>query len=73
VDVVQLADAGAWMAAAGYVVVSVLGGVLAASAGLRLGRAALPARASVPAEPSTAEPSTGQPSAGEPAAGERRS
>jgi fluoride exporter len=63
VDVVQLADSGAWTAAAGYVVVSVLGGVLAASAGLRLGRAALPAHESVPAETA----------AGERAAGERRS
>jgi CrcB protein len=60
VDVVQLADAGAWAAAAGYVVVSVLGGVFAASAGLRLGRAALPARESVPAEPAAAEPAAGE-------------
>jgi fluoride exporter len=39
VDVVQLADAGAWATAAGYVLLSVVGGVLAAAAGLLLGRA----------------------------------
>ena len=39
VDAVQLADAGRGAAAAGYVLVSVAGGVLAAAAGVRLGRA----------------------------------
>ena len=39
VDAVQLADAGRWTAAAAYVLVSVVGGVLAAAAGVRLGRA----------------------------------
>ncbi|WP_369140128.1 fluoride efflux transporter CrcB [Modestobacter versicolor] len=43
VDAVQLADAGRGGVALGYVVVSVVGGVLAAAAGVRLGRA-LPAR-----------------------------
>ncbi|MCW2697547.1 MAG: Camphor resistance CrcB protein [Modestobacter sp.] len=41
VDVVHLAEAGAWGAAAGYVVASVVGGVLAVAAGLTLTRAAL--------------------------------
>jgi len=36
---VQLADAGRGAAAAGYVLVSVVGGLLAAAAGVRLGRA----------------------------------
>jgi CrcB protein len=39
VETVQLAEAGAWAAAAGYVVASVAGGVLAAAAGVLLGRA----------------------------------
>jgi CrcB protein len=39
VDAVQLAEAGAWGAAAGYVLASVVGGVLAVAAGLVLGRA----------------------------------
>jgi CrcB protein len=39
VDVVRLADAGAWSVAVGYVLTSVAGGVLAAAAGVRLGRA----------------------------------
>ncbi len=39
VDAVQLADAGRGAVAAGYVLVSVVGGVLAAAAGVRLGRA----------------------------------
>ena len=39
VDVVRLADAGAWPVAVGYLLVSVAGGVLAAAAGVRLGRA----------------------------------
>jgi len=43
VDAVHLADAGRWAPAAGYVVVSVVGGVLAATAGVRLGRAVAPA------------------------------
>jgi fluoride exporter len=38
VETVELADAGAEVAAAGYVVASVLGGVLAAAAGVVLGR-----------------------------------
>jgi fluoride exporter len=38
VDVVRLADAGAWPVAAGYVLASVAGGVLAAAVGVRLGR-----------------------------------
>lgn len=41
VDVVRLADAGAWAVAAGYVVASVLGGLLAVVAGLVLGRTAV--------------------------------
>ncbi|MBY3553670.1 fluoride efflux transporter CrcB [Modestobacter lapidis] len=39
VDTVRLAEAGAWGAAAGYVLASVVGGVLAVAAGLLLGRA----------------------------------
>ncbi|MFQ1004085.1 fluoride efflux transporter CrcB [Modestobacter sp. SSW1-42] len=39
VDVVQLAEAGRGVAAVGYVLASVVGGVLAAAAGVRLGRA----------------------------------
>ncbi|MPR00412.1 fluoride efflux transporter CrcB [Modestobacter sp. I12A-02628] len=38
VDVVQLADAGAWPAAVGYLLASVLGGLLAVVAGLGAGR-----------------------------------
>ncbi|WP_237491891.1 fluoride efflux transporter CrcB [Modestobacter sp. L9-4] len=38
VDTVQLADAGRGAAAVGYVLASVVGGVLAAAAGVRLGR-----------------------------------
>jgi CrcB protein len=38
VDVVQLAEAGAWGTAVGYLLASVLGGVLAVAAGLVLGR-----------------------------------
>ena len=38
VDAVRLADAGAWAPAVGYVLASVVGGVLAAAAGVRLGR-----------------------------------
>jgi CrcB protein len=41
VDTVQLADAGAPEAAVGYVVASVLGGVLAVVAGLTAGRQAV--------------------------------
>jgi CrcB protein len=41
VDGVRLADAGAWLPAVGYVLVSVVGGVLAAAVGVRLGRALL--------------------------------
>ncbi len=41
VDTVQLAEAGAWGAAAGYVLASVVGGVLAVAAGLTVTRAAL--------------------------------
>ena len=44
VDAVQLADAGRWPLAAGYVAVSVAGGVLAAAAGVALGRTLLPHR-----------------------------
>ncbi len=40
VDVVRLVDAGAVGTAAGYVVASVVGGVLATAAGVRLGRRA---------------------------------
>jgi len=43
VDAVRLTDAGAALTAAGYVAVSVVGGVLAAAAGVALGRALLPA------------------------------
>jgi len=39
VDAVHLADAGRWAVAAAYVLVSVAGGVLAAAAGVALGRA----------------------------------
>jgi CrcB protein len=42
VDAVQLADAGRGVAAVGYVLVSVVGGVLAAAVGVRLGRAVPP-------------------------------
>jgi CrcB protein len=38
VDTVRLADAGAWPGAVGYALASVVGGVLAAAAGVRLGR-----------------------------------
>jgi CrcB protein len=38
VDVVQLADGGAWGTAVGYLLASVVGGVLAVAAGLVLGR-----------------------------------
>ena len=38
VETVQLTDAGAWGAAVGYVLASVVGSVLAAAAGVRLGR-----------------------------------
>jgi fluoride exporter len=50
VDVVRLADAGAWAAATGYVVASVLGGLLAVVVGLVLGRAAVRAAATVDEE-----------------------
>ena len=42
VDAVQLADAGRGAAAVGYVLASVVGGVLAAAAGVRLGRVVTP-------------------------------
>jgi fluoride exporter len=42
VETVELADAGAWVPAVGYVVASVLGGVLAAAAGVVLGRLLAP-------------------------------
>jgi fluoride exporter len=50
VDTVHLAEAGAWAAAVGYVLVSVAGGVLAVAAGLWAGRAVAgrPAPAAVP-------------------------
>jgi len=41
VDVVRLAEAGAWGVAGGYVLASMAGGVLAVAAGLLLGRAAV--------------------------------
>jgi fluoride exporter len=41
VDVVRLTDAAAWPVAAGYVVASVLGGLLAVVAGLVVGRTAV--------------------------------
>ena len=41
VDVVRLAEAGAWGVAGGYVLVSVAGGVLAVAGGVVLGRAAV--------------------------------
>lgn len=44
VDAVQLTDAGRPWVAAGYVVASVVGGVLAAAAGVALGRASRPSR-----------------------------
>jgi CrcB protein len=55
VETVQLAEAGAWPAAAAYVVASVVGGVLLAAAGVLLGRAArrsgaAPRRADIAAE-----------------------
>lgn len=40
VDVVRLADAGAWSTALGHVLASVIGGVLAVAAGVWLGRSA---------------------------------
>ena len=43
VDAVHLADAGRWPLAGGYVLLSVVGGVLAAAAGVALGRAWAPA------------------------------
>jgi CrcB protein len=42
VETVQLVDAGAIVTAAGYLVASVAGGVLAAGVGVALGRSALP-------------------------------
>ena len=47
VDAVQLVDGGRWPVAVGYVLVSVVGGVLAAAAGVVLGRSLLPARGAV--------------------------
>jgi CrcB protein len=42
VETVELADAGAWASAGAYVAVSVVGGVLAAAAGVALGRVLAP-------------------------------
>jgi CrcB protein len=42
VDAVRLADAGAWAGAVGYALASVIGGVLAAATGVRLGRGLRP-------------------------------
>lgn len=50
VDTVQLADAGAWGAAAGYVIASILGGAMAVAGGLGLTRVVLRPAASVDAE-----------------------
>jgi CrcB protein len=50
VDTVALIDAGRPAVAVGYVVVSVLGGVLAVVAGLLLGRAAVRAKETIDAE-----------------------
>ncbi|MGY1595003.1 fluoride efflux transporter CrcB [Geodermatophilus sp. SYSU D00708] len=50
VETVELADVGAWTTAVAYVAVSVLGGVLAAAAGVVLGRALAPQPVSVGAE-----------------------
>jgi len=44
VEAVQLAGTGRWTAAGGYVLVSVVGGVLAAAAGVRLGGVLAPPR-----------------------------
>ena len=54
VDAVQLSDAGAWGTAAGYVLVSVVGGVVAVAGGLGLTRALLAAR-----EPAAADLAAG--------------
>jgi fluoride exporter len=50
VDVVRMADAGAWAAATGYVIASVLGGLLSVVAGLVVGRVAVRAAATVDEE-----------------------
>jgi len=50
VDTVRLADGGAWGTAVGYVLVSVVGGVVAVAGGLGLARAALRLREAVDAE-----------------------
>ncbi|MGY1622487.1 fluoride efflux transporter CrcB [Geodermatophilus sp. SYSU D00965] len=50
VETVELADVGAWTTAVAYVAVSVLGGVLAAAAGVVLGRALAPQPVSLGAE-----------------------
>jgi CrcB protein len=50
VDVVQLAEAGAWTAAAGYMVASVVGGVVAVVIGLMATRAAVRAPEPVQAD-----------------------
>ena len=44
VDTVRLADGGSWGTAAGYLLVSVVGGVVAVAGGLGLTRALLPVR-----------------------------
>jgi fluoride exporter len=50
VETVELADVGAWATAVAYVAASVLGGVLAAAAGVVLGRALAPRPAPLRAE-----------------------
>ena len=55
VDTVGLADAGAAVTAAGYVAASVLGGVLAAVAGVALGRVLLPGSVPRPVEAAAGE------------------
>ncbi|MGY1640426.1 fluoride efflux transporter CrcB [Geodermatophilus sp. SYSU D00703] len=50
VETVELADVGAWATAVAYAAASVLGGVLAAAAGVVLGRALVPRPAPVAAE-----------------------
>jgi fluoride exporter len=55
VDTVQLAEAGAWGLAAGYVLASVVGGVLAVAVGLGLTRVAIQ-----PPEPAATELAAGR-------------
>ena len=58
VDVVRLTEAGAWLTAAGYVVVSVVGGVGGVLLGLLAARAVLHPSETVPAELQAGEDQT---------------